>query len=405
LDKTLLIISAGIEALTGIELAQSAGLHVVASDGDHKAPGLSFADDHFIADTYDIQSTLEASIKYNNEVRPIDGVISIASDIPLTVMKVADALGLPGISLEAATLASDKLAMKARFSEDKIPIPWFCQVESADHLKKLISSEDFPLILKPADSRGSRGVLQLSESLDLDWAFNEAQRYSPSKRVMVERFLEGPQVSTESLMIDGIAHTPGFADRNYEFMARYAPNVIENGGQLPSGLDAKIQTDVKKLVQAAAISMGVRNGVIKGDIVVHRGKPYVIELAARLSGGYFCTHEIPLNTGVDLVGAAIRQALGQPVNPDELNPKFQKPVAQRYFFPDPGEVTKIDGLENFEDHPDIALLEIRVKKGDLVKPINSHPSRAGVVITTGETQESAIALAERVIREVEITVS
>ena len=151
--------------------------------------------------------------------------------------------------------------------------------------------------------------------------------------------------------------------------------------------------------------MGVRNGVIKGDIVVYRGEPYVIELAARLSGGYFCTHEIPLNTGVDLVGAAIRQALGQPVNPDELNPKFQKPVAQRYFFPDPGEVTKIDGLENFEDHPDIALLEIRVKKGDLVKPIDSHPSRAGVVITTGETQESAIALAERVVREVEITVS
>ena len=59
--------------------------------------------------------------------------------------------------------------------------------------------------------------------------------------------------------------------------------------------------------------MGVTEGTVKGDIVVHDGEPYVIELAARLSGGFFCTREIPLNTGVDFIGAAIKVALGEAV--------------------------------------------------------------------------------------------
>lgn len=131
---------------------------------------------------------------------------------------------------------------------------------------------------------------------------------------MVERFPFGPQVSTESLVVDGLSYTKGFSDRNYEFLDRYAPHIIENGGQLPSHLDDAAQQAVRGLVQEAALSIGIRIGMVTGDIVLTNGKPHVIELAARLSGGYFCTHEIPLNTGVNLVRAAIRQAVGEPVD-------------------------------------------------------------------------------------------
>ncbi len=85
--------------------------------------------------------------------------------------------------------------------------------------------------------------------------------------------------------------------------------------------------------RALPAALGVTNGTVKGDIVVHNGEPYVIELAARLSGGFFCTREIPLNTGVDFIGAAIKLALGEAVAPDELTPKHQTPVIQRYAFP------------------------------------------------------------------------
>jgi hypothetical protein len=88
------------------------------------------------------------------------------------------------------------------------------------------------------------------------------------------------------LSSDGKCFTPGFSDRNYEYLERYAPFFIENGGDLPSSLPPKIQAKVRDVVARAAAALGIVNGTVKGDIVVHDGEPYVIELAARLSGGF-----------------------------------------------------------------------------------------------------------------------
>lgn len=403
--KTLLIVSAGLEAVSGIQLAKSMGVHVVTSDLEPVAPGMAIADDKLVASTYDVEATVAEATRYHREVRPIDGVMCIASDVPLTVASVAAALGLPGISLEAARLATEKLAMKERFAADGVPIPWFSPAHSIQHLQELVETEGLPLVIKPVDSRGARGVQRLLPGVDLSKAYAMACQHSPTQRVMVERFMPGPQVSTESLVIDGIAHTPGFADRNYELLERYAPHIIENGGQLPSHLPPNTQQAVRDLVQQAAASLGIHNGVVKGDIVVTDGHPYVIELAARLSGGYFCTHEIPLNTGVNLVAAAIRQALGEAVDPVDLQPRFNRPVAQRYWFPEPGIVQAIEGADAFKDHPDVAYLELRVQPGDRVGPIDSHPARAGVVITTGDTTQAVVELANHVVSSIRIITS
>jgi biotin carboxylase len=196
-------------------------------------------------------------------------------------------------------------------------------------------------------------------------------------------------VSTESIVIDGRAFTVGFSDRNYEYLDRFAPYIIENGGDMPSRLGPETQAAVRALVERAAASLGVRTGVVKGDIVVHEGKPYVIELAARLSGGYFCTHQIPLNTGVDIVGAAIRIALGERPAEDSLIPTRSRGVSQRFVFPAPGRVVTAGGAEEVSRRPGIRLCEVRVRPGDVVGPMESHPARAGVVIAEGTTREEA----------------
>ena len=402
--KTLLIVGAGLEAVPGIELAKSMGLHTVVSDINPNAPGFRVADDTLLASTYNVPATVGAARNYHKQIRALNGVICIACDVPVAVASVAAALELPGISIESARLATDKLAMKERFASDGVPIPWFSPVNSAKELLQLVNKQGLPLVIKPVDSRGSRGVLRLTPSVDLQWAYEVAQGHSPSGRVMLEEFLPGPQVSTESLVIDGQVYTPGFADRNYEFLEHFSPHIIENGGQLPTQLDMETQQAVHRLVQHAATSLGIREGVVKGDIVVRDGRPYVIEVAARLSGGYFCTHEIPLSTGVNLVGAAIRQALGERVDPRELTPKWNRPVAQRYLFPSPGVVRFVEGTDRFADHPDVAHLEIRAKPGDRIGLIDSHPARAGLVITTGQTAESAISIAESVINGIKVVV-
>ncbi len=81
---------------------------------------------------------------------------------------------------------------------------------------------------------------------------------------------------------------------------------------------------------------GVTNGTVKGNIVIHQGEPYVIELAARLSGGFFCTREIPLNTGVDFIGCApSRWHSAKQMQPTSCSPGIFAPVIQRYAFPAP----------------------------------------------------------------------
>ena len=398
--KTLFIISGGLEALEGIRCAKEMGLRVVVSDGDPEAPGFELADETIVCSTYDIEGTIRAAREFHQINGLIDGVICIAADVPLTVANVAAELGLPGIPVEAARLSMDKLAMKRKFESDNLPVPWFSEVKSVEQLEKFASVRGLPLALKPVDSRGARGVIRLTQDVDLNWAFNISLKESPTNRVMVEKFLSGPQVSTESIVLNGVAHTPGFADRNYELLNRYAPYMIENGGQLPSRLPQTTQEAIKVLIEQSARSMGIINGVVKGDIVVHEGKPYIIEMATRLSGGYLCTYEIPLNTGVNFVKQAILLALGEKIDPLDLKPKYQRHVVQRYLFPEPGRVVRVTGADSVGQRPEIAYSEVRVAPNDIVRPVESHPARAGVVMATGETQEAALSAATAAVEEI-----
>jgi len=402
LDKTLWIVSGSSEAIPGILRAKEMGLFVVVSDANLQAPGKSYADDFVAASTYDIEATINAARLYQDTKRKIDGVISIAADVPLTVASVAGALNLPGISLESAFLASDKIAMKKRFQEAEIPIPWFQEIVSVAQLQEVSCKKRFPIVIKPVDSRGARGVLRLTEKIDLDWAFEHARSFSPTRRVMVEEYLDGPQISTESILIDGKGYTLGFSDRNYEYMERFAPYIIENGGHQPSDLSKNEQKQIAECAELAGLALGIHTGIAKGDMVMTSDGPKVIEMAARLSGGYFSTDQIPLATGVDLVGIAIKLALGDTIEPSELVSVRQQGVAIRYFFPKPGRVVAIENMEKALRTQGVNKLEIFVSKGDVVEPVTNHTKRAGFVITQGDSRQKAIELAQKIIGLVKI---
>lgn len=90
------------------------------------------------------------------------------------------------------------------------------------------------------------------------------------------------------------------------------------------------------------------------------------------------------------------------MDPAGLQPRFNRPVAQRYFFPEPGVVSAVDGAEAFAEHPDVAYLELLVKPGGRIGPVDSYPARAGLVITTGETTQAAVELANHVVSSIRI---
>jgi biotin carboxylase len=402
MSKTLLIVSGGIEAVPGILKAKEIGLHVVVSDYNPEAPGFRYADDRIIASTYDVRETVAAAEEYHKNVRPLDGVICVASDVPLTVASVAEKLGLPGLSIKTARLAGDKLAMKDRLVKGGIPVPWYKPIMSVQELEEVCRMKGFPLIIKPVDSRGARGVLWLDQDIDLQWAFNTAQENSPTARVIAEEFIRGPQISTEAVMVDGIGYNLGFSDRNYEYLERFKPHIIENGGTQPSTLPAFMQKDIADLAIKAGRALGVVNGIVKGDMVYGPNGPMVIEIATRLSGGYFSTDQIPLHTGVDMLKAAIKLALGEEIKPQELEKREDRAVAIRYFFPPEGLVVKTPDISMLEKMAGVYKIVLSVQPGEIIAKQTNHTKRAGCVITVAETREDAVRYARDVVAKAEM---
>lgn len=401
--RTLWFVGGGVETIPGLVRAREMGCRIVVSDYNPDAPGMAYADIPIIASTYGIEETVEAARRFHDTDGPLTGVMSVATDVPLTVASVAEALDLPGIPVEAARLATNKLAMKERFVAEGVPTSWFSPVESVDHLRELVRERGFPLVIKPVDGRGARGVLLLREGMDPDEMYARSLSQSPGGQVMAEEFLDGPQVSTEAILFRGKGYTSGFSDRNYEYRDRFAPYFIENGGDQPSRLPEAACREIAATAEAAGRALGIETGVVKGDMVWSNGEARVIEVAARLSGGWFCTDQIPLGTGVDILGAAIRIALGEEPDTDALMPRRHDGVAIRYFFPEPGRIVSIEGEEECKALPWVHRMQVYAQPGEVLEMVTDHTRRAGFVITTGPDRETAVVRAKEIVDRIRIT--
>ena len=395
--KTVMILGAAQEHCLGIRAAHDLGLAVFATDGNPNSPGFTEVDAFAVASTYDSAATLEAARCFISRGGQIDGVMTLASDVPHTVAYVAEALGLPTIGIQTALNASEKIRMKELFRRSAVPMPLFREVGRQEDLIEVSHQFGLPIVVRPVDSRGGRGVQLIRDKTRFSRAYAIARSYSPTGRVMVEEYLPGPQLSTEGFMLDGKAYIPAIFDRNYEYLDRFAPFVVENGGEMPSIYAEEYRDEVHAVMQHAALALGIRNGVVKGDLVIHGGQLKVIEIAARLSGGFFGTVATPVSCGVDLLRVSINLCLGKAIDPKDLDHKFERAAAIRFAFPEPGRVKRVIGLDEVLKDPSCRYAHVFVSEGDVIQPITNHPNRPAVVVAEGSCVQRAISNAKRLI--------
>lgn len=400
----LLVLGASSDQLFMIKTAQEMGLKVLAVDANADAPGSSVADAFAHVSTRDVEAVCSYLQQFQQQGAKVLGVSTMGSDIPEVVASIAAYLGTPSISLEDARVAVDKISMKLRFAEHHVPIPWFCEIGSYDELQQIIDEHGYNLVIKPNDRSGSRGVFLLDANCDCHELFNRSREFSFSKRVLVEEFLPGLQISTETIMVDGRAYTPGFADRNYELLDRFRPQILENGGWVPTILSDEEVRAVNSLVEKASLALGVRNGVTKGDVVMTAEGPKMIEMAARLSGGDFSESLVPLGSGVNYVETVIEMAVGRKPNLDKLKPRFNKAVSNRYFFPKPGRLIRIEGEEEVRSWDWVEKLEFWYQEGDTVPEMTSHASRFGVFIVSADDRDELEQRIARVYAAINIVI-
>lgn len=394
-----MIIGAADEHCIGIKTAQRIGLSVFATDGNADSVGFKVADAFAVASTYDEKATLAAAKNFISNGGRVEGVMTLASDVPYTVAYVAEKLGLPGIDTASARLASEKVLMKECFKAHSVPLPLFQETKNLAELSAFAAENGFPVVVKPVDSRGARGVQLVRKEDKFALAFSVAKEYSPSGRVMVEQYLPGPQLSTEGFMVDGMAYIPAIFDRNYEYLDRFAPHIVEDGGEMSSRYSDQFRDEIHKVMKEAALAIGITTGIIKGDLVIHDGRVKVIELAARMSGGFFGTVATPASCGVNLIEANIRLALGEKLKREDLVPKRQRGAAIRFAFPPEGTVKAIRGWEDIHDDPACLYTHIFAKPGDKIAPITNHPGRPAVVVAGGENRQAAVSNAVRLMNQ------
>jgi biotin carboxylase len=400
--KTLLVISGGLQAVEAARRAKELGFYVIVSDRDPAAPGFAHADSILIADADGADETSAAVERFNRKIRRVDGAISMIAGQPMTLASVTQRLGLSGPSQKTTRLACDKLALKNALKDAGIPVPWFAAAETPQALARIVIEHGRDLVIKPVDSRDGRGVQRLASVADMERAFAVARSHSLTGRVMVERYLDGLQISAQSLVIDGQCATPSLFDRNFEYLDRYAPCFIQNGWQLPSALPECIRQEARLLLAGAANAFGIVRGAVRTDLVVHEGRPYVLDLNTVISADCFCAREIVLSTGVDFMGAAIRLAVGDAVSFDELEPRNATPVVQRCIFPEPGRIVSIAGIDEARAVPGVTDIVVTARLGDIVPRSDDKRPSACMLLATAATADGALATANDALTRIRI---
>lgn len=149
-------------------------LKTIVADMNPQSIGFQIADEKIIMSTKDLEGMVREAKRYSL-TKQIHGVITAGTDASMTVAAVASALGLPGIRFVDAEAATNKVKMRQRLKEHGLPIPRFAPVWSLQDAKDALDSLTFPLVMKPADNMGARGVIKVNHKDEIPHAFRHAK--------------------------------------------------------------------------------------------------------------------------------------------------------------------------------------------------------------------------------------
>lgn len=257
-------------------------------------------------------------------------------------------------------------------------------------------------VLKPVDSRGARGVFVLSKK-KISYYFKESFKYTNKNYILAEEFINGPQLSTESIIINYKATTFSVSDRNYKDTINLRPFMIENGSDMPSNYKKKFQKKIDKIISKLSRVLNIRNGVIKGDLVIKNNNIYIIEAAPRLSGGFFCSHMLPISNGIDIIDIYLDLLLFGSTNKSKLIEKHSKYVSQRFVFAKEGKIKKITMPNELEKKCD--LLIIYKKENEFQPKIKAHPDRSAMIICSDTSKKNLTLKTKNLIRKIKFKVN
>ena len=311
------------------------------------------------------------------EIEP-SGCATIGSDLAaVTVNFLTNALGLPGNPPEVAYLASNKYAMRKALREAGACVPFFTRVTSEEEAEKICDEIEYPVIVKPSDRSGSRGICLVERKEELTEAVRRAAELSFAGEAVIEGYIGGTEYSMETFSYEG-EHSVLQITRKY---TTGAPDYIETGHIEPAELGEEVRSAAIKEILKGLDALRIRNGASHAEFRVgDDGRPRIIEIGARMGGDCIGSDLVRLSTGIDYVGAVVDGALG--IRPD-ISPKANETAGIRFIMNDADRKFTEDYRRRY---PELCRGFYSDGADRLQRPVDSG-SRHGFLIASGDPEK------------------
>jgi len=369
--KKLMVLGAGVNQLPLIKKAVKMDFFVITVDNIPGNIGHTYSHQFINCSTVCEEEVLKAAKTLN-----INGIVTMASDIatPAAAL-VAEQLGLPGGNYKAAAIMSNKAEFRRFQEQNGLNGPGYVIGCTIDEVKNELPGLTPPLVFKPVDVSGSRGISKVEKitAENIEKAFTYAQKFSRSGKVCIEEYVEGIDLSGDGFIRDG----------KIEFAVitkKIKKGFIPVGHLIPSDLPAEIQEKILGEIEKTCVELGYLCGPFDFDVCVNNNKIVVLEIGCRL-GGNGIPQLIEFGTGIDLIGGTILSAVGK----EHRFPgtyRVKNPCGSWIFGSSiPGTLKNIaDEKKILSDFPGVFFVSIRYKKGGKVQEFEHNANALGYIL-------------------------
>ncbi len=382
-QKKLMLLGGLRYLLPVIEEAHKLGIYVITADYLPNNIAHKYSDEYCNVSIIDKEAVLKAAQELQ-----IDGILSHAVDPGVvSAAYVAEKMGLPfQCSYESACILQDKSKFRKFLFENGFNCPNAKGYDNVDEALKDVDYFNWPIIVKPVDSAGSKGVTKVEEPNQLRKAIEFALSESHNGHFIVEDFLEkdGLSAGSESFVVNGKLLYNGIYD---QFFDNEAVNPYAPSAEIwPSTKDVKYQDEIKAELQRLFTLLGVTTGLFNVEWrVCKNGKAYLMEVSPR-AGGNRLAEMLNYAADVNIIEAEVRKAVGLPLQKIH-EPNYKGHFAIQVLHAEKaGIFDNIDIDEKFrKEH--LVEEEIRVSKGDKVAPFTGANASIGTLFLHFDSRE------------------
>lgn len=386
--KKILLLGGSAQQVIAIEKAKQLGFFTILCDYLPDNPGQYSADKFYLASTTDKDLILRIS-----QEEKIDGILAYASDPAApTAAYVAEKLNLPTNPYKSVYTLCNKDSFRKFLKDNSFSVPMSMGFTSEQDAFSSCTDLQFPIIIKPVDSSGSKGITVLKSNDGLKDALHFAFSFSRGKRIIVEEFIEKNHpylIGGDIFIVDGKVCLWGLLNCHRD--NRVNP-LVPVGKSFPLALKIEQENLVKGVLQNLVTKLGIRFGAMNVELIIGKnGQCYVIDAGPR-AGGNMIPDLLGMIFNVDLVDMAVKAAMGEHLELKEICP------GQGYYATHNLHSSKngIYGTIEFDDVIEKYIVKKCLYKdvGDKVEYFDNASKTLGIIFMKFESLEQQMILNE-----------